>query len=349
MSLMRSIGRGEHQMRIEKPGFLPIVFTVLAFVFPLADAGAQSAKADIARKLVMLSANHDNDLKFYPGDGRFVKGLEALRRMQTEADLVLWLAGNQFFAMDDVIGAFQKENPGIKVGLLTLPPGLLLSAIEKGGWIYGTEEFSGTPDVYASVNLEHLKQLKKDQLMETYAVYVHNELQIMVAKGNPKKVMGIQDLARSDVRTTMPNPINNGIMQFYARKVLERHRVWEAISAGMECSGCQTTERNWFAAVHHRETPERIRDDKTDAGIVWATEIAAALRDGFQIEGVRLPSEDSLRDEVGYAVGTLSASGHEANAEKFLAFLAMPVAQQAYARFGFVNATAEELRLKSIP
>jgi ABC-type molybdate transport system substrate-binding protein len=73
------------------------------------------------------------------------------------------------------------------------------------------------------------------------------------------------------------------------------------------------------------------------------------LRDGFQIEGVRLPSEDSLRDEVGYAVGTLSASGHEANAEKFLAFLAMPVAQQAYARFGFVNATAEELRLKSIP
>ena len=336
-------------MRIEKAGFLPIVFMTLAFVFLLTDAGAQSEQTGVASKLVMLSADHDNDLKFYSGDGRFVKGLEALRRMQSEADLVLWLAGNQFFAMDDVIGAFQKENLGIRVGLLTLPPGQLLTAIEKGGWIYGTEEFAGTPDVYASVNLEHLRQLKTDRLMDTYAVYVHNELQIMVAKGNPRKVMGIQDLARPDVRTTMPNPINNGIMQFYARKVLERHGVWEAISGGKECSGCQTTERNWFAAVHHRETPERIRDDKTDAGIVWATEIAAARRDGFQIEGVRLPSEDSLRDEVGYAVGALSGSGHKANAEKFLAFLAMPVAQQTYARFGFVNATAEELRLKSIP
>jgi len=29
--------------------------------------------------------------------------------------------------------------------------------------------------------------------------------------------------------------------------------------------------------------PERIRDDKTDAGIVWATEIAAALRDGRKV------------------------------------------------------------------
>jgi ABC-type molybdate transport system substrate-binding protein len=251
--------------------------------------------------------------------------------------------------MDDVIGVFQKENPEIKVGLLTLPPGLLLTAIENGGWIYGGKEFAGAPDVYASVNLEHLKQLKKRRLMETYAVYIHNELQIMVAKGNPRKIMGIKDLARADVRTTMPNPVNEGIMQFYARKVLERHGVWQTISDGKECFSCQTTERNWFTAVHHRETPERIRENKTDAGIVWATEVSEASREGAQIEGIKLPSEDSLRDEVAYAVGTLTGSRRKANAEKFLAFLATSVAQQAYARFGFVNATAEELRPKPVP
>jgi ABC-type molybdate transport system substrate-binding protein len=338
-------------MRTEMKRLFPNFLVALGFLFLGADAGAQqpSLKAGTESKLVVLPPNHDNDSKFYLGDGRIVKGSEGLGRMQAEADLVLWLAGNQFFAMDDVVGVFQKENPGIRVGLLTLPTGLMLTAIQKGGWIYGGKESPGTPDVYASVNLEHLKQLKKDRLMETYAVYIHNELQIMVAKGNPKKIMGIKDLARADVRTTMPNPVNEGIMQFYARKVLERHGVWQTISGGKECFSCQTTERNRFSAVHHRETPERIRENKTDAGIVWATEVSEASREGAQIEGIKLPSEDSLRDEVAYAVGALTGSRRNANAEKFLAFLAAPAAQQAYAKYGFVNATAEELRLKPIP
>ena len=60
-----------------------------------------------------------------------------LGRMQRDAGLVLWVAGNQFFAMDAVVRAFQTQNPAISVGLITLPPGLLLEAIEKGGWTYG--------------------------------------------------------------------------------------------------------------------------------------------------------------------------------------------------------------------
>jgi len=37
---------------------------------------------------------------------------------------------------------------------------LLLAAIEGGGWTYGGKQFGGRPDIYASVNLGHLKQLK---------------------------------------------------------------------------------------------------------------------------------------------------------------------------------------------
>lgn len=66
--------------------------------------------------------------------------------------------------------------------------------------------------------------------MSTYATYMHNEMQIMVAKGNPKKITGIKDLGRADVRTSMPNPVNEGIMQFYTRKVLERHGIFAAMS-----------------------------------------------------------------------------------------------------------------------
>lgn len=322
---------------------LTALFT-LGLQAPLACAQAASAA-----KMAVVPKDKDNDLKLYLADGKVIKGAEAMERMQKEAKLILWLAGNQFFAMDDVVHAFQKQHPGSEVGLITLPPGLLLDAIIGDGWVFNGKEYPGRPDIYASVNLGHLKKLKAAGMMDQYAIYMHNELEIIVAKGNPKQVKGISDLGREDLRTSMPNPLNEGIMQFYARKVLERHGLWQKISAGKECLSCQTTPNNWFTAVHHRETPERIKAGLSDAGIVWKTETLEALRDGAQIEGVALPPVDSLRDEVSYVIGALKGSGRAAAAAAYLEFLATPQGQAAYAGFGFVRASPDELKLKPIP
>ena len=324
------------------------IAAVLACHMSLA-AGAEPAKpAAAAAAFVAIPSGKDNDLKLYLADGQIIKGREAMSRMQS-AGVVLWLAGNQFFAMDEVIRAFQRTNPGMEVGLITLPPGLILAAIKAGGWTYGGQGHAGLPDVYASVNLGHLQALKKAGLMDQYAVYMHNELQIMVAKGNPKQVRGIADLARAGIRTSMPNPVNEGIMQFYARKVLERHGIWQQISGGKECVSCQSSPDNWFTAVHHRETPDRIKAGTTDAGIVWKTEVLAAVRDGAEVEGLELPPVDSLRDEVSYAVGALGGSTRKEAAARYLQFLSGPDAQDTYARYGFVKATPAELALKPIP
>jgi ABC-type molybdate transport system substrate-binding protein len=312
-------------------------------------AAVEGPPTAAATRLAVVPPNKDNDLKLYYADGRIIKGADALARMQQEARLILWLAGNQYFAMDDVVHAFQKQNPGAVVGLITLPPGLLLSAIEKGGWSYAGREYPGRPDVYSSVNLGHLKKLKAAGLMREHAIHMHNEMVLMVAKGNPKRIGGIADLRREGVRTSMPNPVNEGIMQFYGRKVLERHGLWGHVSGGKECFSCLTTPNNWFTSVHHRETPDRILANQSDTGIVWLTEVTEAQRAGKAVDAVRLPPQDSLRDEVAYAIGALNGSPRKAAAARYLAFLATPQAQEAYAKYGFVNATRQELALKPIP
>jgi ABC-type molybdate transport system substrate-binding protein len=327
-------------MRLVSASALGIALAIAIF--------AVRVQASPSGELAVIPPNKDTDLKFYQADGKIQKGTEALEHMTSDAGLVVWVAGNQFFAMDDVIGAFQKAHPGVSVGLITLPPGLILAAIEAGGWRYDGKEYRCVPDVYASVNLGHLQRLKAAGLMRDYKIYMHNELQMMVAKGNPKAIATIDDLVRSDVRTSLPNPVNEGIMQFYARKVLERHGIWPQLANGRECVSCQTTEHNWFTAVHHRETPERIREGKSDAGIVWKTEVMQALRQGIPVEGVELPAADSLRDQVSYATGALQNARHRASADDYLAFLATQVAQDAYAGFGFVRARPEELALKPI-
>lgn len=310
-----------------------------------ADAPAVAAKSSF----VAIPKNKDNDLKLYYAGGRIIKGAAAMGRMQADAQLILWLAGNQFFAMDDVVHAFQKTHAGVSVGLITLPPGLILSAIEKGGWSYNGKDYPGAPDVYASVNLGHLKKLKAAGFMSEYAVYMHNEMVLMVAKGNPKHIKGIADIKRADVRTSMPNPVNEGIMTFYGKKVLERHGLWGYVSGGKMCYSCQTTPNNWFTSVHHRETPDRILAGTSDTGIVWITEGIEAQRAGKAVDTVKLPPEDSLRDEVAYAIGALVNNPRKAAADRYLAFLKTPAAQAAYGKYGFVNASPVELSLRPIP
>src|SRR5262249_13803880 len=135
------------------------------------------AHTDLRNSMPAFPIEKETDLKFYsPSGGKPLIGGDAFEQMP-KAGLILWLAGTQFFAMDDVLGAYQKQHPGTGVGLITLPPGLLLQAIKAGGWTYADKDYRGLPDIYASVSLGHLKQLKPLGMMDSYRVYMHNELQ----------------------------------------------------------------------------------------------------------------------------------------------------------------------------
>ncbi len=311
-----------------------------------------SAKAATSQSaLEPIPPNKDNDLRLFYADGRIAMGSAALGKMTTDANLTLWLAGNQFFAMEDVVHAFQKAHPEAgNVGLITLPPGIILNAINKGGWTYGGKEYRMQPDIYASVQLGHLQKLKTSGKMDQYMTYTHNALTLAVAKGNPKHIKGIDDLGRSDLNVMLPNPIDEGIMIFYAKKVLTEHGLWEKITGGKkECKACRPVPNVYFTTVHHREIPAGIKAGTVDVGIVWETEVKHALEENNPIEAVSLPPKDSLIDEVSYVTGMLTTSGHPAAAQQYLNFLQSDAGQEAYAEFGFLKATKTELALRPIP
>lgn len=306
--------------------------------------------AATASAFEVVPPKKDNDLRIFYADGKIVKGTPALEKMNTDANLTMWLAGNQFFAMEDVIHAFQKAHPEVgNVAVITLPPGVVLKAITKGGWNYEGKDYAMQPDIYGSVDLGHLKTLKGKGTMDKYLIYTRNALQLMVAKGNPKKIKGIDDLGRNDLKIMLPNPIDEGIMTFYAKKVLQNHKLWDKVSGGKECKSCDPTPNVHFTSVHHREIPDGLKAGTVDVGIVWATETKNALEEGDAVLAVTLPPEDSLINEVSYAIGTLTSGKHQEAARKYLGFLQSDKGQDAYAKFGFVNASKTDLELKPIP
>jgi ABC-type molybdate transport system substrate-binding protein len=234
------------------------------------------------------------------------------------ADLVMYLAGNQFMVMEELIGAFQAGHPEIEtIYVETIPPGQILQQqLLKQGEING-EKTAQNPDLFASVNLNHLKKMASEGLMEEYIVYIHNKLELMVAAGNP---MGIKGLG-----------------------------LYEQVTGNAECKGCWAVpDKTWFTERHHRETPARIEAGEADVGIVWTTEVAHAVAEGLPVEGVAIPAPLNKQDEVAYAIGALTNGRNQGNAEVFLDFLIGGEAQAIYERYGFVGGAPDELERKPL-
>ena len=267
------------------------------------------------------------------------------------ADLVMYLAGNQFMVMEELIKDFQKKNPDIKsIYVETIPPGQILKGqILKQGQING-ENTAQNPDLFASVNLGHLKKLKGKGTMDDYMIYTHNKLELMVAKGNPKNIKGPKDLGRDDLVQSHPNPLTEGIFKFYGSEMLKDLGLYEKVTGNKKCKECWAIEgKTWFTQRHHRETPYRIEHGEADVGIVWTTEITHAKAEGRPIDGVTIPAPYNKEDKVGYAIGVLKTGRNPYTAQRYLSYLGTDEAQGIYASYGFGKASASDLVIKPIP
>jgi ABC-type molybdate transport system substrate-binding protein len=267
------------------------------------------------------------------------------------ADLTIYVAGNQFMAMEELMNDFQGKNQDIKtIYLETIPPGQILKGqILKQGQING-QNTAQNPDLFASVNLGHLKKLKAKGVMEEYMIYIHNKLELMVAEGNPKEINGPEDLGRDDLVQSHPNPLTEGIFKFYGSQMLKDLGLYDQVTGGSECKSCWAVEdKTWFTSRHHRETPHRIENGEADVGIVWTTEVTHAQAEGRPIDGVSIPAPYNMEHEVGYAIGILTTGRNPDNAARFLDYLSADEAQNIYASYGFIKGSAEDLELKPIP
>jgi ABC-type molybdate transport system substrate-binding protein len=326
---------------------VPHMLRILSLlVVALGSAGfAVYPRSADAAELVAIPPGHEADLRFFEANGGQLDGMAAFKRM-ANADLTVWVAGNQFFAMTRVIGDFQARHPGMGVGLMTLPPGMILKAIQAGGWSLGDVSLTLHPDVFATVSVT---QLRDTALVSNYIVYMHNALELMVAKGNPRGIRDLHDLTRADLRVMLPNPLTEGIMSFYGKPILQRQGLWAALSPGVDCADCAGAPNVHFTTVHHREIPAGIESCTADVGLVWRTETLAAVAGGAAVEGIPLPPDQNAAEQVSYVAAALNDSPHSAVAAAFIGFLSSQPGQDAYATYGFLPATKAERTLRPLP
>ena len=249
-----------------------------------------------------------------------------------DAKLVLFIGGNQFFVLPKLIAGFEKLHPELAGHIFyeTLPPGVLLKQIHADDTVtLGNLTLHIRPDVYEAGS-NALDAMLKAGEVETTVSYVTNDLQIMVAAGNPKHVASLHDLARTDVRVALPNPLFEGIGK----------QVGDALTkAGGEALAAEVYKARVaqggvvLTQIHHRQTPMWILNHQSDAGVVWTSEVLFQKKLGNAIDGVVIPAADN--SVATYAAGVMKDAPHREAALAWLEYLKTDEAQSAYREFGF--------------
>ncbi len=251
------------------------------------------------------------------------------------AELVIFMAGNQFMAMGALIAAFREVCPAIgPIYYETLPPKMELRQILSGGAMFRGQLIDIRADVYTSVSYQGVETLAAADLVdaEDCFVYLRNRIALMVRAGNPQRIEHVSDLARQGLRISQPSREHEDI----AEHILSMYR-----QAGGEAlvqsilKDKRARGQTLLTTVHHRETPERILNGLADVGPVWATEIAHARGQGLALEGVDVGPDYDQRDRVKYFACPLRNGMHPENGRRFLRFLKSEKAQHIYSRYGF--------------
>lgn len=253
-----------------------------------------------------------------------------------DARLVLFIGGNQFFVLPQLVHAFELLHPDLKGHIFyeTLPPGILRRQIAANDTLtLGNLTLRVKPDVFEA-GARAVTQMQKSGQLRNVVRYATNDLAIMVRAGNPKHIRSLNDLARPDLRVSMPNPEWEGVAQQIAASL--RKAGGEALQTAVYTNKVKEGSTR-LTEIHHRQTPMRIMNGSADAGVTWSSEVHFQQSIGNPIAGVEIPAAQNT--QAIYAGGVMTDAPHPEAAVQWLAFLKTCQARAIYHQYGFTPMT----------
>jgi ABC-type molybdate transport system substrate-binding protein len=249
------------------------------------------------------------------------------------ATLVLYIAGNYYFAMAPLVHAFAQAYPQYsgKVYYETLPPGILEKQLHAGGTItVGNMTWTARPDAFLA-GLRKVNGLIHAGVLTGPAVsYVTNGLTIMVPAGNPAHVTSLRDLGRPELSVVLPNPAWEGV----ARQIRASLAKADGEALASQVYDTKVKEGTTILTkVHHRQSPLFLMQGLAEAGVTWKSEAIFQEQVGHKITHVAIPAEQNTT--AIYAGAVVKGAAHPKAAEDWLRFIRSDTALRVFERYGF--------------
>jgi molybdate transport system substrate-binding protein len=204
--------------------------------------------------------------------------------------------------------SFHTANPGVTVQFNYAGTPTLVTQIEQGA----------PADVFASADTTNMDKLTADGFTTGASkVFAHNQLEIVVAPGNPRGITGLADLAKPGVIYITEGPtVPAGAYALQALKT----------------AGVTVTPKSLETSV--AGVISKIELGEADAGIVYTTDVAAA---GSKVQGVSIPAADNVI--ATYPIVAVKGTTSSAAASAFIDYVVSATGQSTLATFGFLPAS----------
>lgn len=211
-------------------------------------------------------------------------------------------------AFEQLAGQFERSHPGADLDLHFAGTPQLVLQLRAGADV----------DVFAAADQTSMeKVVATGRTAAAPVTFAGNRLTIVVAKGNPKRIHGLADLARQELRVVLCGPeVPAGRL---ARQVLDRAAV-TVVS--------RSDEPSVKAVV------SKVALGEVDAGVVYVTDAAAARPD---VDHVGIADAQNVL--TSYPIVCLHGGRGAAApiAEQFVAFVLSSDGQAVLRRHGFVT------------
>ncbi|MEO8907885.1 MAG: molybdate ABC transporter substrate-binding protein, partial [Microbacteriaceae bacterium] len=184
-----------------------------------------------------------------------------------------------------------------------------------GSSTLATQLIEGAPaDVFASADQANMDKVATAKLLDgSSAVFASNTLEIVVQPGNPKKITGLADLAKSELQVVLCAPqVPCGTAS---------HTLLDADGVTVKPV---SEEQNVTAVL------TKIKSGNADAGLVYVTDVKAA---GSSVSGVTIPDADKAINR--YPIATMKTAPNPTVAAAFMKFVLSADGQKVLATYGF--------------
>jgi molybdate transport system substrate-binding protein len=251
--------------------------------------GSRIRLAAVAAAALVLAACGGNDSGGSSGSG-------------SANEIKVFAAASLTAAFNELGQQYTSSNGGTKVTFNFAGSQALATQVQQGA----------PADVFASADTTNMDKVK--DLVDAPQNFASNLLQIVVEKGNPKGIKGLEDLATPDLKVVLAAPdVPAGK---YAQQVLGKANVTvKPVSQ----------EDNVKAVVN------KVALGEADAGIVYVTDVTAG---GGNVEGVDIARE--LNVTATYPIATVNASKAQDKAQAFMDLVLSDQGQQVLKRHGFL-------------
>lgn len=177
-----------------------------------------------------------------------------------------------------------------------------------------TQLTQGAPaDVFASADVAHMTTVGSAGLLHgESALFAHNRLEIAIAKGNPKGIHSLADLARSGLVIVLADPsVPAGK---YAQQALAKAKVTvKPASYEQQVTGVLS----------------KVALGEADAGIVYHSDVVT----GGQVDGVTIPDTQNVIAD--YPIAVLKSTQNQTGAVAFVDFVLSTEGQSILVAAGF--------------